>query len=99
LAEYLTGGKRGPEAQILIIKLFDSVPDDVGDGAAVDQPKLTMPGRMTTHKVASKYASVSIVMPLGTSLNARCELGSGLTCDTGMRGGRPYVTLSQLACG
>lgn len=48
--------------------------------------------------VASKYASVNMVIPLGTSLNASCELGSGLTWDTGIRGGRPYVTLSHLPC-
>lgn len=46
--------------------------------------------------VASKYARLRIVMPLETLLNARGALASGLTRDNGIRGGRPYVALSQL---
>jgi hypothetical protein len=51
----------------------------------------------TTYMVASKYARLRIVMPLETLLNVRGALGSGLTSDNGIRGGRPYVTLSQLS--
>ena len=42
-----------------------------------------------TYMVASKYARLNVVVLLGTLLNAICELVSGLTCDEGIRGGRP----------